>query len=250
MHLFIVLTPQDGFELPVHYNHFLQAAVYGTIDPALAAFLHDKGYQSGNRSFKLFAFSRLNGKFAMNKEHNTLRFSGDIGLTVSSPVPDFCQAIANGLLDKGRIRLGDALAEVKELAARQFAVRNERVVLRTLSPAVAYSTMFRADGRKYTCYFQPGDPDYDSLIENNLRKKYQAFHGVEAPPGAVKARTIGTVKMNLVNYKGTIIKGYSGRLELTGPQELLQMAVDAGLGSKNSQGFGCVEPVGSPPSLE
>ena len=30
---------------------------------------------------------------------------------------------------------------------------------------------------------------------------------------------------------------------MTGPQPLLQMAVDCGLGSKKSQGFGCVEVV-------
>jgi len=45
----------------------------------------------------------------------------------------------------------------------------------------------------------------------------------------------------LINYKNTIIKGYSGKMVVTGPIELLQMAVDAGLGSKNGQGFGCVE---------
>jgi len=32
-------------------------------------------------------------------------------------------------------------------------------------------------------------------------------------------------------------------LQLQGPQALLQLALDAGLGSKNSMGFGCVEPV-------
>ncbi|MEW6065525.1 CRISPR-associated protein Cas6 [Desulforamulus profundi] len=245
MHLFITLAPQEELELPVHYNHLLQAALYRTIDPALAAFLHDKGYESGSRRFKLFAFSKVNGRFDANKEKNTLRFAGDIVLTVSSPVGDFCQSIANGLLTGGQIRLGTHRVEVKAVTVQQFTVPGDKVILKTLSPVVAYSTFLRPDGRKYTCYFQPGDPDYDSLIENNLRKKYLAFYNQAAPPGTVKVKPMGPVKMNIVNYKGTIIKGYSGRMELTGPKELLQMAVDAGMGNKNSQGFGCVEVVES-----
>jgi len=104
-----------------------------------------------------------------------------------------------------------------------------------------FSTLLRPDGRKYTCYFQPEEPDYDLLVENNLRKKYHAYYGKEAPKGEVKVKRIGEIRQDLVNYKDTIIKGYSGKMVITGPKELMQMAVDAGLGSKNGQGFGCVE---------
>ncbi|MFZ3132612.1 MAG: CRISPR-associated endoribonuclease Cas6 [Desulfosporosinus sp.] len=41
-----------------------------------------------------------------------------------------------------------------------------------------------------------------------------------------------------------MIKGYSGMMELSGPSQLLQVAIDAGLGSKNSQGCGCLEMMG------
>jgi CRISPR-associated endoribonuclease Cas6 len=57
----------------------------------------------------------------------------------------------------------------------------------------------------------------------------------------VKVEKLGQVKMHVMKYKSTVIKGYSGKLLLTGPKELLQITVDAGLGSKGSQGFGCVE---------
>ncbi|AQS58400.1 CRISPR-associated endoribonuclease Cas6 [Desulforamulus ferrireducens] len=243
MHLYIKFTSQEDIEVPVRYNHLLQAALYETIDPPLAAFLHDKGYQSHGRSFKLFTFSRLNGKFKMIKEKNMLRFCGDICLTVTSPVADFCHSIANRLFKLGQIRLGRQSLDVKALTTRQYTVQSERVILRTLSPVVTYSTFLRPEGRKYTCYFQPGEPDYNQLIENNLRKKYLAFYQVEAPPGAVTVTALSPMKLNIVNYKDTVIKGYSGKLAITGPNELLQMAVDAGIGSKNSQGFGCVEVV-------
>jgi CRISPR-associated endoribonuclease Cas6 len=228
-------------EIPLQYNHLLQAAIYSSIEPELAAFLHEKGYISGKRTFKLFTFSKLMGPFQINKMKNTIKFKDKVRLVVSSPVEQFCQSIANGLLTKGNIYIGKCQAEVEKMEVRQLNIDRERVVIRTLSPVVAYSTMLRPDGRKYTCYFQPGEPDYDHLVGNNLRKKYMAFYGQEAPAGEVRVRTSGPVRLHVLDYKGTVVKGYSGKLILTGPVELLQMAVEAGLGSKNSQGFGCLE---------
>lgn len=78
-------------------------------------------------------------------------------------------------------------------------------------------------------------------MEKNLQKKYKAFHGTDAPEGNVKIEPIRQPKLSIIKYKNTIIKGYSGRFILSGPAPLLQIAVESGLGSKNSQGFGCVE---------
>lgn len=244
MHLYFILRANGGLEIPLQYNHLLQGAIYNAIEPDLAAFLHEQGYVSGSRNFKLFAFSRLIGRYQINKLKNTISFIEGVKLVVSSPVDRFCQSVTNGLLIPGRLRLGSAEAEVEKITVQQFKAERERIALRTLSPVVVYSTLLRPDGRKYTCYFQPGEPDYDSLIENNLRKKHQAYYGIEAPEGQVKVKRLGKGDMRLVKYKDTVIKGYTGKLVLTGPKELLQMAVDAGLGSKNSQGFGCVEVLG------
>jgi len=241
MHIYFTLQSKGDLEIPIQYNHILQAAIYNAIEPALADFLHEKGYDSGNRKFKLFTFSRLLGKFQILKDKNTIKFTEDIKLVVSSPVEEFCQSIANGMLTKGRIKLGNSYVEVEKMLVKKFEIEKERAVLRTLSPIVVYSTLLRGDGRKYTCYYQPGEPDYDTLVENNLRKKYQAFYREEDPPGKVKVRRLGKGNMSLVYYKKTIIKGFTGKIVLFGPKELLQLAVDAGLGSKNSQGFGCLE---------
>lgn len=44
-------------------------------------------------------------------------------------------------------------------------------------------------------------------------------------------------------YKGTWIEGWVGRFRLRGRPELLRLALEAGLGAKNSQGFGYVEEI-------
>ncbi|NPV27828.1 MAG: CRISPR-associated endoribonuclease Cas6 [Firmicutes bacterium] len=250
MHLTIHLRPvKADVILPVHYNHIVQAAIYHSIDSELAAFLHEQGFLNGKRIFKMFAFSLLRGPFAIDKARNLIKFTNEIQLTISSPVDEFCQSLVNTLLTRGYIRLGETEVAVEKVYAQQFKVENKEVPLKTLSPVVLYSTLLRPDGRKYTCYFQPGEPDYDKLLNSNLQKKYRAFCGTEPPAGQVRARTLGRQRMHVVNYKGTIVKGYSGKLILTGPIPLLQLAVDGGLGGKNAQGFGCVEVVGEEKSL-
>ncbi|MHB1127780.1 MAG: CRISPR-associated endoribonuclease Cas6 [Bacillota bacterium] len=228
----------------MHYNHIIQGAIYNSIDAELAAFLHEQGYIDGKRTFKMFAFSRLRGLYAIDKQLNSIKFTGEIRIIVSSPIDEFCNSLVNTLLTRGSIRLGETELVVEKVYAQQFKVEKEEVPLRTLSPVVLYSTLLRPDGRKYTCYFQPGEPDYDRLLNSNLQKKYRALYRAEPPAGEIRAKALGRQGMNIVNFKGIIIKGYSGNILLTGPIPLLQLAVDGGLGGKNAQGFGCVELIG------
>lgn len=242
MNLEIYFKPlREPVVLPIHYNYLVQAALYNSIDQELAAFLHEKGYSDGNRAFKLFCFSLIQGVYQMDRVNKRIAFEGELKLTVSSPLQDFCQSLVNVLLTKGVMRLGAQELEIDRISAGQYKVRENKVMVRTLSPVVLYSTLLRPDGRKYTVYFQPGETDYSRLFNENLRKKYRALYGAEGPEGEVEIRPLGIQRMRIVNYKNTVIKGYAGKLFLSGPKELLQLAVDGGIGSKNSQGFGCVE---------
>ncbi|MHB9095161.1 MAG: hypothetical protein ACYC21_10835 [Eubacteriales bacterium] len=74
MQIYLTMRSNGRLVIPLHYNHLVQSAVYSAIDPELAAFLHDRGYQSGSRRFTLFAFSRLSGRFRINKEKGTISF--------------------------------------------------------------------------------------------------------------------------------------------------------------------------------
>ena len=123
---------------------------------------------------------------------------------------------------------------------RETGSKENSIQVRTLSPVVAYSTLNRPDGSKYTCYFHPREADFQRITSENLRKKFTAFTKTEPPKDNIEIKPLNEPKLNIINYKNTIIKGYSGIFELTGPQELLQMALDAGLGSKNSQCFGLI----------
>ena len=50
---------------------------------------------------------------------------------------------------------------------------------------------------------------------------------------------INEKNFNILKYRNTIIKGYTGVYKITGDPRLKKTAYETGLGSKTSQGFGC-----------
>lgn len=245
IHIKIILnTGNNGIEIPIHYNHIVQGAIYHSIDQELAAFLHNQGFMIDNRNFKMFTFSRLYGRFNINRVRKTITFTGAVRLIVSSPLDEFCNSIVNTLLVKGNMRFAQHYLEVQEVKVFQQEVTGDEVVVRALSPVTVYSTMLRPDGRKYTCYFQPGEPDHEKLLAENLSKKHRIVRNHTIPAKDIKIKAFGEQKLAIVKYKDFVVKGYTGKLRLKGEKALLQTAVDSGLGSKNSQGFGCVEVIG------
>lgn len=231
----------DKLILPVNYNNLLQAFIYNNINLKLAEFLHTEGFVINSRIYKLFAFSKLMGYYEFIKTNKTIIFSPDAEIVISSPINEFYNEIGQLIVKSKELYLGNQEIELKEINIKDIKVENETIKFKTLSPIVAYSTLYKADGKKRTCYYHPGDADYDEIITNNLKKKYEAFYQLQPPERMVQIKPLGNMRMRKSFYKGIEIRGYEGRIKVTGPVALLQMGVDAGFGSKNAQGYGCVE---------
>jgi len=229
--------------IPIHYNYLIQAAIYAALPEEMAARFHNEGFAAGKRIFKMFSFSRLTGRFVLDKTAGTISFPEEISLVITSPDMGFFLALINNLLTRGQIQVGQSLLLIDEICFDEQVADGEVLTVRTLSPVVVYSTLLRPEGGKYTCYYQPGEREFDKLITANLAKKYEAFYGCRLPEGDVRVRPLDRPRLHVTTYKGTVVKGYTCRLKLNGPRELLQMALDAGLGGKGSQGYGCVEKV-------
>ena len=77
---------------------------------------------------------------------------------------------------------------------------------------------------------------------NNLVRKFRAlFPDRAVPEGTVRISLVGRVleRVAIFSPKSSFpVKGWSGRFRLEGPQEILQVALDCGLGAKNSGGWG------------
>lgn len=153
--------------------------------------------------------------------------------------------MGNGFLQQGQVHLGSARLEVKEMAAASPRVNSSTIRVKMLSPVVMYSTAKSESGRSYTYYYSPFEPRFAGLIGANLVKKYLLIHGrrAEAESFAIRPADVGEKDFKITRYKDTIIKGWLGEYHLSGDPGLLQVALDAGLGAKNSQGYGCCTPV-------
>lgn len=241
MQLSFKLEASEPFSLPLQYNHLVQGFIYEAIDPELSTFLHGEGYIVDGRPFRMFVFSRLLGNFRIDSKAQIITFGPQVTLWIASPLENFCLSMIRNIVRRRDLHLGNHVLRGLTFSSLTPNVSSGSIVVFTRSPITVYSTLLRPDGRKYTVYFQPGDPDYDRLITENLLRKYSALNHRAPPEGQVSVRALSRIKRNIVIYKGFIIKGYSGKLRLEGPPELLQMALDAGLGAKSSQGFGFVQ---------
>ena len=243
------LGPVGGvLRLPMHYNHLVQAALYRNLDEALAEWYHDKGYTYGKRQFKLFTFSRLLARARKyDPATKALEFRGQFALKVSSPDVEFLESLLLHLVKKREIMLNGTACNLIAAEVEMPVKASGTVTVRTLSPIVVYSTLTDASGRKKTYYYNPWEQEFQEKILENLKRKWAALHGSGEPP-PMEGAYIKPVKVSkrnevIVKFKGTVIKGWTGIYELYLPEPYFSLAYDAGLGSKNSQGFGMVEVV-------
>jgi len=226
-----------GGGLSLNYNHLVQAAIYRNISPELARFLHDRGFLYGKRAFKLFTFSRLLGPYRV--KGGRIFFDGEVSLYVSSCVERFIKEIANSMVKRGGLFLGDSEWEVIGLEfPRRPEISNE-VKIRMLSPMTVYSTLSTPDLKKKTYYYSPYEKEFRKLIDSNAKKKHLISHNKDIK----SSLTIRPLKVRevVLMYKDTVVKGWLGFFTLKGPKTLIETVYDVGLGSKNPQGFGMFE---------
>jgi len=191
------------------------------------------------RTFKMFTFSRLQGAYKIMKD--TIFFYPPVYLTISSPLDRFISELGNTLLKDDNLELVKNRVHVASMRIHPEPEIKDEIKIRLLSPLVIYSTLTTGDGKKKTYYYSPYEEEFADLIDKNLRKKYEALHKKKPRARKLKITPLGKNKEKIVNYRGTVIKGWTGNFLLNGNRKLLKLAYYTGLGSKNSQGFGMFE---------
>lgn len=233
----------DGvLRLPLQYNYHIQSFLYRHVSPELAEFLHDKGFVHGKRTFKMFTFSRIQGAYKIMKD--TIIFQPPVYLTISSPLDRFISELGNTLLKDDNLELVKNKVHVASMRVHPEPEITDEIKIRMLAPVVTYSTLMTSEGKKKTYYYSPYEKEFVTSIDNNLRKKYEALHKKKPRARKLTITPLGKNKEKIVNYRGTVIKGWMGNFLLNGNRKLLKLAYYTGLGSKNSQGFGMFEVIG------
>ncbi|MCD6364006.1 MAG: CRISPR-associated endoribonuclease Cas6 [Synergistetes bacterium] len=246
MRIAIKFEPEGGqLVIPIHYNHIVQAMIYSSLDSALADWYHNEGYSYGKRHFKLFTFSRLickGAKYLYDKKQ--IEFSKEITLKISAVDDQLLVSLARYIVRQERIRLGNNNCELLYLGVENYPRYREKIIVKAISPIVAYRTLYTPEGRKKTVYFSPWDSEFSDLVLSNLERKAKVLNLGEAPSldsAYIKPFKVSEKNLAIINFKGTWIKGWSGLYEISVPKPYFKLAFDAGLGSKNSQGFGMIE---------
>ncbi len=244
MRIKIKLTAQsaDGLRLPLHYNYLVQGFIYKNLNPHLAQFLHNQGYQFGKRRFRFFTFSRILGRFKIDREK--IIYPGDCTLWIASPINKILESFASSLAHKGYVELGNNMCQVKSIEVPFRKKYKTGLMIHTLSPITVYSTLFTKNNKKKTYYYSPLEPDFSKLILKNLIKKYLILHPEKKDASlsfSITPNRVSRQNEHIIYYKNTVIKAWSGVYTIKGSAPLLGLAFDTGLGSKNSQGFGMIE---------
>ena len=229
--------------LPSASLHLFQSVLYSLLPPEEAAYLHDEGYDSDGRTFKMFAMGWPAASSRPTFGNGTALFPLPVRLTVSTPHESLIQGFTSCALGREDIRVGNNHVICSKLETERYTAGSTRITVRTLSPITCYISAEK-DGRRYTEYLSPGQPEFQEGIHANLLRKFRVLYPErEAPAGTFRITPLGEPKRRVSMYdreSSFPIKGWWGRFRLEGDEELLQTALDCGLGAKNSGGWGCI----------
>ena len=245
--------------LPINYQYELASWLYKTIhfaNPGFSDWLHQNGYSYENKRFKHFTFSNLNIPQRKVQSDRIVLLNGKARLLVSFSVNKSLQTFIYGMFQKQAFTLGDKKSQV------QFEIRQveslpeplfkpeKKYTFQALSPICV---SVQGDDNAHAQYLSPDDPRFEQGLSSNLRNKFASLFGTENLNGdSLKMRLHGVQgpKSRLVKIKAdttqqSFIRGYTFRFTLEGSARLIRMAYNAGIGEKNSLGFGCIEEVGA-----
>jgi len=247
MRILVYLISDNHITIKQSYNNILQGVIYQFLDRMDAIWLHDNGFESGSRNFKLFVFSGIRERGAVDRKTQTFKFSNKISFYLSSPVDWIMTQFASNIIRVRDLNFGENTVSVESISVmKNQAIDNDSITIRALTPIEVHSTLVKPDGKKLTYYYNPLESEFGRLINDNLIKKWKAFYEKEAP-GSISIKPLYSGSRNeriryfVNNGRKTVIKGWVGKYELSGNGELLKFALDAGLGSRSSQGFGFIE---------
>ena len=233
----------NGMRLPISYHHIIQGMIYHNLsfsqeNDAYGDFLHDEGYIWGERQFRQFTYGQIKGKYTL--ENGWITFRDKVRLEIRSPEPLMILTLADNI-DCSGIRLQQEQYKPDIFLSDQ-TVEADSIRVRMLSPICLYRT---DPATKHTYYIDPWSPDFKSMANENMIRKYLAFYKV--PPVtnvSVTPLRVSEKSKYITKYKGFIVCGWFGEYELRGERKYLDYLYQAGIGAKNSQGFGMFEVLG------
>lgn len=250
--------------MPFNYHYPLSSAIYNIIsrsDKQFATFFHDIGYGSYRYKFKLFTFSDIRIPFTSKGDRMLLLGSAG-SFRICFHVPDAAEHFLKGLFVNEQFVIGDKNSQVRfkiqgvenclsELSASPDDIIS--VVVQPISPLVISTR--RIDNSAPNLFVSPYESAFVDRLIFHWVQKYKTI-APETDIEIEKLREQINVKLffftNPPMERRIIIKdgypnaqkvrGYTKfRMGLTAPRKMIDLALNSGLGVKNSVGMGCIQ---------
>lgn len=231
----------EKIKLPVNYNKILQASLLNWLDDGkYAKYLHDEGVTLNKRRYKFFTFSNIMGNCSYDKRFKSLTFENEIFLVLSFFFDDAHEYILKNIERKKPLKLGNYYCSF--INCGMADEKYEDCIVDTVSPITIHSTMMKQDGKKFVYYYEPREAGFNELIAKNISHKLEAIAGIKLSYNlfSIKPHQKTKLKRIVTCYGGLTIKAWKGSFVISGPEEMIKMALLSGIGDRNSIGFGCV----------
>ncbi len=244
MRIRLLLETERELTIPWDYRTSLTKIVYEILlvsDPEYSHWLHEKGFpqlKQPKRVYRLFVYSDLTPTH-WSLTQDGLLAAPWITWQIGSPDNQFIGKFIQGLEKKDYfLELFGASFKVIDLVRVDSAMITSGLVFHTISPIAAQDNPDRA---KHPTYLNPNQQEFVDALERNLIAKWEAFHRKPWDGGDFGIR-VWNPKQKLVPAFNIKVRAWHLHLQMWGADELIRFAYDAGLGIKNSQGFGMIEP--------
>lgn len=247
--------------MPFNYQYPLASAIHHLMrksDEEYACFFHDVGYS--NERYKLFTFSDIKIPF-IPKQDRMLLLGDAASFKACFHVPEAAQHFVKGAFLSEQIVIGDRISEVRFkvqeiesclLELPQKTTNPITVVVQPISPMVVGS---RSEYATSTTYHSPYELAFTDRLTFSWIQKYKAVSGLsEAEVSTLRQMvrtevlfgTLPPVERRITIKDGSDnaqkVRGYIRfGLRLTAPTEMIELALNSGLGIKNSIGMGCLQ---------
>lgn len=247
--------------MPFNYQYPLSSAIHSIMrksDAKFASFFHDVGY--GPERYKLFTFSDISIPFTSKGDRMLLLGQSGI-LRICFHIPEAAENFIKGIFLNERISIGDKTSQVifrvQEIENCLITLPPSAediitVVVQPISPLVVSG---RRPEKSAPCeYYSPYQlPFIDRLIFSWIQK-YKAISGetdttIQILRDQIQAEILffgnPPVERRITIKDGRDdaqkIRGYTRfGLKLTAPKKMINLALNSGLGIKNSIGMGCI----------
>ncbi len=237
MRVIIELESRNRIKLPHSINSVLQSFLYAVVKGDSE---FDKMHKS--ISYKNFTFSTIRERF--RKIDGGRLYGNCISFVFSTNHQSFINTLLNSIMFSSNLDLAGNPVNFKSVSPIQNKIISTTEKIKTLSPITVYDDIVNSEGKKFRSYcLDVYSERFTRLLRNNLIRKASKLYDWDLSNAEFAIECLSNPRIVSATYKhkNNVIKGIDAIFKLSGDVKLIQIAYEVGLGSKNAQGWGCIE---------